>query len=250
MSFCSAVQAEDEDDRAPGHAEQGPPVHRPVGVAQPGPDGPVQRDGQPRDGGDHQEHADDQVDDPTECRDENDLRPEHGGDHPEEPGEQHVPQAADDRQAVGGTRPLHPRSVPGATGSAGEDDRFLVGLAGRQPGEQVVDGHRRGPGASPGPGRSPWPASRSQVASSSTPSATTSRPRCRPRSTIARTMATFSAPASRPATKLRSILTSCDREALQVGQRRVAGAEVVDRQADAEVAQLVQQARRRGSGRP
>ena len=67
---------------------------------------------------------------------------------------------------------------------------------------------------------------------------------------MARTIATFSRPDASPVTKLRSILTSCTGRRLQVGQRGVAGAEVVDGQPDAEVAQLVQQRRSRGSGRP
>ena len=64
----------------------------------------------------------------------------------------------------------------------------------------------------------------------STPSATTFRPRACARSTTASTTARASALISRSSTKLRSIFSSLGRQLAQVGQARIAGAEVVDRQ--------------------
>ncbi len=82
---------------------------------------------------------------------------------------------------------------------------------------------------------------RRHVASSSMPSATTSRPRCWPRSTIECDDRVVLAGAGQRPDEALVDLDLAHGQPLEVGQRRVAGAEVVDGQPDAEVPQLTEQ---------
>ena len=87
------------------------------------------------------------------------------------------------------------------------------------------------------------PAARSRCAwsSVSTPSAIEERSSRRARSTTASTIASSNGSAPSPFDERAVDLDRLDRELLEVHERRVAGAEVVERQLHAEVAQLVEQ---------
>ncbi len=74
----------------------------------------------------------------------------------------------------------------------------------------------------------------------STPSATTRRPRLCARSIVERTIAASEASIAMSITNDLSILMHVDRQPLEVGQRRVAGAEVVDRERQADAAEAVE----------
>ncbi len=88
---------------------------------------------------------------------------------------------------------------------------------------------------SPGRVRSRAAASRSAVARFSMPSAMTERPSCRLRLTVEPTIAASSGSLSRSSTKELVDLQPVERELLQIAEARIAGAEIVEHDADAEL---------------
>ena len=150
-------------------------------------------------------------------------------------------------------RRLPPRSGTLSDARDGEQDEQHVRRPARDRGGTTQS---RNAGAGSGgliakPCATGQPSSRScaMTSSSSTPSATTRRPRLRPRSIVERTITALVSCAI-AATNERSIFSSSTGQLLQVRQRRVAGPEVVDRQHDAHPVQLVEDRRRSAPGRP